>query len=248
LHLEFDILKGVPRAARLTDANASERQVLREWLRPGKLYVLDAGFAEYALLEEIRGAKSSFVARLRDNAVYDVLEERALSDADLAAGVLFDRVVRLGCPSKRGDLSEPVRLVKVHVKSPPQRSLGRRRSRVSSKKTFRHRPIEFDLLIATDLLEPPAEVIGTLFRSRWTIELFFRWFKCVLGFGHLLSESQRGVQILVYCALIVSVLITLWTGRKPTKRTLEMIQLYFQGWAQLDELEAHIASLERKTS
>jgi len=53
------------------------------------------------------------------------------------------------------------------------------------------------------------------------------------------------VQTIVYCALIVSLLITLWTGRKPTKRTLEMIQLYFQGWAELDELEAHIEGLKK---
>ena len=248
LHLEFNILKSVPMAAHVTDGNGSERQVLRDRLRPGKLYVLDAGFAQYALLEAIRAGESSFVARLYDNAVYEVIEEGALTEADRAAGVLFDRVVRLGCRAKRGDLSEPVRVVQIHVKSPAQGGLSRRQSRVSSKKALRPRPTEFDLLIVTDLLEPPAEVIGTLFRSRWTIELFFRWFKCVLGFGHLLSESQEGVQILVYCALIVSVLITLWTGRKPTKRTLEMIQLYFQGWAELDELEAHIASLERRTS
>jgi hypothetical protein len=36
----------------------------------------------------------------------------------------------------------------------------------------------------------------------------------------------------------------LWT-LPPTKRTLEMVQLYFQGWAELDELQAHLAALKR---
>ena len=116
---------------------------------------------------------------------------------------------------------------------------------MSSKKTFRHRPEEYDLLIATDLMDLPAEQVAMLFRFRWTIELFFRWFKCGLGFSHLLCESEKGLQILVYCALILSLFVVLWTGRKPTIRTLEMLQLYAQGWAQEDEFEAHLASLRK---
>jgi len=201
--------------------------------------------ATYGLFEEIRQAGSSFVARLRDNAACELIEERPLTETDHQSGVIFDRVVRLGSATKCGELSSPVRVVKVHVVNPPHRGLARRRSRVSSKKTFRHRPTEYDMLLVSDRLDLPAETIALLYRYRWTIELFFRWFKCVLKFNHLMFESKRGIEILVYCALIASLLITLWTGRKPTKRTLEMVQLYFQGWAQLDELEEHIASLKR---
>ena len=245
LHLEFNVLKGIPKMGRVTEANGSECAALRADLRPGQLYLLDAGYNHYALFEEIRQAGSSWVTRLRDNAVYDTVEERALTDNDRAAGVTFDRVVRLGSPTKRDALTAPVRLVQVHVKSPAVNGLARRRSRVSSKKTFRHVPTEYDLLLMTDQLDLPAETIALLYRWRWTVELFFRWFKCVLGFQHLIFESRRGVEIMVYCALIASLLISLWTGRKPTKRTLEMVQLYFQGWAELDELEAHITSLKR---
>ena len=86
------------------------------------------------------------------------------------------------------------------------------------------------------------------YRYRWQIELFFRWMKCVLGCRHLLSTCQNGVEIQVYMALIASLLITMWTGRKPTKRTYEMLCLYFQGWAELDELVAHIESLAKHES
>ncbi len=105
-----------------------------------------------------------------------------------------------------------------------------RRSKVSRKKTFGHRPDEYDILLVTDRMDLPAETIALPYRYRWTIEMFFRWFKCVLKFSHLMFESKRGVEILVHCALIASLLITLRTGRKPTKRTLETVQLYFQGW------------------
>jgi hypothetical protein len=78
------------------------------------------------------------------------------------------------------------------------------------------------------------------YRFRWTIELFFRWLKCVLGGKQLLTTSANGVALQIYTVLIVSLLIVLWTGRKPTKRTWEMLQFYFQGWASLDEVEAHL--------
>ena len=46
-------------------------------------------------------------------------------------------------------------------------------------------------------------------------------------------------------AIIASLLISVWTGRKPTKRTFEMICHYFSGWASLEELMAHIEQLKR---
>ena len=80
------------------------------------------------------------------------------------------------------------------------------------------------------------------------MELFFRWFKCILGARHLVAQSQEGLTLQLYAGLIASLLISVWTGHKPTKRTFEMVCLYFSGWASLDELDAHIATLqEHKT-
>ena len=49
----------------------------------------------------------------------------------------------------------------------------------------------------------------------------------------------------MYAALIVSLLIVLRTGRKPTKRTYEMIQFYLLGWVSDAEFDAHLAKLKR---
>ena len=97
MHLEFDILKGAPLRAQVTDANASERTQLKSSLSSGKLYCLDAGYREYQLLDSIIQKKSSFVVRLQDNTSYEIMEEHQLSKADREAGVEFDRTVRLGC-------------------------------------------------------------------------------------------------------------------------------------------------------
>ena len=244
MHLEFDILKGVPLRAQVTDANASERAQLKSSLSSGKLYCLDAGYREYQLLDSIIQKKSSFVVRLQDNTSYEIIEEHQLSKADREAGVAFDRTVRLGCKQKRDILSRPIKIIQIHYYDERVLSGYKRKSRVSSKKTFRTRSPEHTLLIATNRMDLPAELIGLLYRYRWQIEIFFRWFKCILGCQHLLSLSQNGIQIQIYCALIASLLIRLWTGRKPTKRTFEMICLYFQGWASMDELMTHIEGLK----
>ena len=242
LHLEFDLLKSVPTLASLTEGNGNEKTILRKQLRSGKIYVVDAGYAQYSLLEDILKARSSFVCRLRDNAVWETLYEKPLSPEDRQAGVQRDLVVHLGSKTKQEDLSTPVRVIEIHHFDPAPR---RRPSRVSSKKTFRTRNANYTLLIVTDLLELPAELIALIYRFRWQIELFFRWLKCILKCQHFLSLSQNGVAIQIYCALIASLLISLWTGRKPDKRTFEMLCLHMQGWASDQELERHLQSLKK---
>ena len=94
-HVHLELLKGVPVAAAVTDANTDEAAVLGEQLQPGRLYVLDRGYFQYGLYRAILDAGSSFICRARDNVVVqEVLEERELSSDALAAGVVRDAVVR----------------------------------------------------------------------------------------------------------------------------------------------------------
>jgi len=241
LHLEFDIRKQVPTRATLTHGNGNEKKILKTFLAPDTIYLLDCGYAEYKLLDEIIDSRSAFVIRLRDNAAYSILEEKTLTENDRKAGIQKDLIVTLGCDSKKDCCPQPLRIIQVFHKGEETK---RRPSRVSSKKTFRTREVDYTFLLATNLLNLPAETVARLFSLRWQIELFFRWFKCVLGCNHLVALSENGLTIQIYCALIASLLITLWTGRKPTKRTFEMITLHFLGWASDEELERHIQKLK----
>ena len=80
-----------------------------------------------------------------------------------------------------------------------------------------------------------------IYRYRWQIELFFKWIKCILGCRHWLAESQRGVTLQLYLALIAALLLQLATGQRPTKRMLELIRLHQMGWATLEELTQGLA-------
>jgi hypothetical protein len=235
-HVEFELIKGVPVAATLTEAHADERKVLEANLRPGRLYVDDRGYADYGLFQKILDAGSHFVTRLRDNAVFEVVEERELSAEALKAGVVRDAVVWLGGPQTRDKLCHPMRIVEVECH--PHRK---------PNKTGRGGPEQGDtILIVTDLLDVPAEVVAMLYEHRWQIEIFFRMFKHLLGCRHLLSHCQNGIELQVYSAIVACLLIALYTGGKPTQRTYEMLAWYFMGWADEDELETHIAKLKKQ--
>ncbi len=224
MHIHFDVLKGVPVEATVTAGTGSETAQLRATLQPQRLYVIDRGYADYQLFQDIIDAQSGFIGRIKSNAVCTVVEERPLSAAAVAAGVRSDRLVQLGGPQSGAALKQPLRIVEVHTSD----SHGK--------------PIV--LLLATNRLDLDAELVALGYRYRWAIELFFRWFKCILGCKHLLSDSRNGVTIQVYLGIIASLLISLWTGKKPTKRTWEMLQFYFCGLATAEELQAHIDQLE----
>jgi hypothetical protein len=226
MHVHFDVLKGVPCEVTVTTGNDSETEQLRATLQARRLYVIDRGYAEYQLFQDIVDAKSDFIGRLRDNAVGTVVEERPLTPAARAAGVRSDRLVWLGGPQSGTVFQQPVRVLEV----------------ATGKSDAQGRP-EI-LLLATSRLDLDAELVALAYRFRWTVELFFRWLKCILGCRHLLANSQNGVTMQIYLALIASLLISLWVGRRPTIRTLEMLQFYFTGWATEAELQAHLDQLE----
>jgi hypothetical protein len=102
------------------------------------------------------------------------------------------------------------------------------------------------LRILTNLLNVPAEIIARIYEHRWQIEVFFRTLKHLLGCRHLLSHHPDGIRIQTYGAIIACLLINLWTGRQPTKRTHEMLCDYLMGWADEDELLAHLAKLKTR--
>jgi len=226
MYLAFEVLRGVPVKVSVTEGNGSEKNELRKMLEAGRLYVVDRGYAEYQLFQEIIDAQSSFVGRIRNDANWTVVEERPLSPEAKAAGVLSDRVVWLGGKKSRKALNQTLRVIEV-----------------ATGKTDKDGNPEV-LLLATDRMDLDAELVALAYRYRWSVELFFRWFKCILGCYHLLSNCENGVEIQVYVAIIASLLVSLWTGKKPTKRTCEMLCFYFCGMADEDELLAHLNKLK----
>jgi hypothetical protein len=245
LHTHFEVDRHVPTRIDVTGAgggDCDERVVLERTVEPDHLYVMDRGYAKFALFNRIVASQSSYVCRLRDNSACEVIAERPLTDADRAERVTQDAIVILGQSSKKEARPDhPMRLITIACK--PHRKQGR--SQRYARKGSTGPASDGVLRLATNLLDVPAEVIALLYHYRWTVEIFFRFFKQILGCRHLLSRSPNGIEIQTYCAIIACMLISLWTGKKPTLRTYEMICWYLVGMADLEELLAHIARLKK---
>ena len=240
LHTQFEVFRGTVSRVDVTGSKpkgeSDERAVLARTVEADRCYLMDRGYAKFLLWNIIHAADSSYVCRVRDNSVYEVVKEKPLTAADRKAGVISDQIVKFTGSKADAMPDHPVRLVVVSASEHTSRG-----SRATGSSTGPS--CDGKLRLATDLLEIPAELIAEAYRLRWLIELFFRMFKQLLGCRHLLSTKQNGVEIQTYVAIIACLLILIHTGRAPTKRTFEMICLYMSGWASLEELERHIEKL-----
>jgi len=245
IHLHYNVSRSVPVLLELTNGNGDEKKSLREHLTAACLYLIDRGYVDYKLYQEISAAGSSFVGRLRCNAAMEVLTSRPLTAKDRAAGVETDEEVWLGRIKDGTRMPRPVRVIKVHVKNPPARNLKPKVAKVNGKvKAIRTHEEEFDAWLVTDRLDLPADVVVLLYRYRWQVETFFRWFKCVLGCRHMFAESPQGLTIQIYAALIAGLLIVLWTGCKPTRYVLSATVFYLTGIATWEELRRELDRLK----
>jgi IS4 transposase len=199
---------------------------------------LDRGYEKYALWNANHAKESQYVCRIRDNPSFEVLENRPLSEQAAKDNILCDQIVRFGGEQTNQPPNHTTRVVMVKINPLDSRS---RKDAISAPSS------DGILRIVTNNLDIPAEIVAALYLLRWTIELYFRMIKQLLGCRHLLCQTD-GVTIEIYLAIIACIMIMSITGKSPTKRTYEMISFYMTGWASLDELEEHIKKLSDKVA
>lgn len=223
LHLSLELDHQTPARVRVTPGKGCERKEWKQVLRRGDATIGDRYYGEdYKLFSQLEEQGVMFVVRLREQAVIQTEAPLEVSAADQAAGVLQDAWVKLGCTKRY----ESMRLRLVRVQTPKE-----------------------VLLLATNLgpQELSAGDVALLYKERWRIELFFRWIKCILGCRHWLAESAQGAALQLYLALIAALLLQLYTGTRPNRRLMELLQFYALGWASLEEVMAGVRrEAERK--
>lgn len=240
VHMELQIGLPAPEHFTLTPAKGRERQVLQRQLRGGCCYVTDRGYQSVALANAIHAAGSRYVCRVRHDLVYSVVKDLELSAEDRAAGVLSEQIVLIAQGRKQRP-DHIVRLVTLKAEVHPKRV-----ARKPGTKTLS----PGKLLVLTDVSQEQASaaVVGLLYQYRWSIEVFFRVFKQVLGMRHLLGHREEAVRIQVCCTVLCCVLLELWTGQKADLPTVRMMQWYVLGVATLEEVQAFVARRKKAKS
>lgn len=227
LNVSFHLLKDAPVAAQVTVGKACERATLREQLKPGDAYVGDRYYGEhYAFFAQLTRRGCRYLIRLIEkSATTTVVEELPVTKEDEAAGVMRQAMVRLG---SKHTLSEVLRVI-----------------------WFTGTGGQLIMLATNMSVEELSAADATgLYRHRWQVEYFFRWVKCLMGCGHWIAESPRGVAIQLYLALIGALLLQLDLGRRPSKRVWELLQWHQGGMLDNETatrlLQRQLAAEEKK--
>jgi hypothetical protein len=197
------------------------------------IYLLDRNFVSFAFLNAVLAKGSHFVLRLKKKVNFTVQEAHALTDEDRQHGVLRDEVGNLSGPASKGNAD-----ARSCSDKPPAQLL--RRVTVWDK----NKQQEVELL--TDLLDVPAFVIGTLYRLRWQIELYFRWLKVLAGFRHLVSQSENGIRMQFYIGVLMALLIHVHTGTSVSKYTLIWVGWLESGRGTPEAMAQALARHERE--
>ena len=179
---------------RVNDITAAKTMPIED----GATYVFDKGYYDFAFWARLDAQGCRFVTRLKKNSPAHLVEARAINGNN----ILFDRIVTLSqrlSSQRRNPYSAPVRLVGVRIQT------GR------------------EITLVTNDLQAPAAEIADLYKSRWQIELFFKWIKQNLKLAHFLGTSRNAVTIQIMTALIAYLLLRIASIRHAAHGSLQAI-------------------------
>ncbi len=184
LHTLLDLRGSIPTFIHISDGKLHDVNVLDMLaFEAGAFYVMDRGYVDFARLYTLHQAGAFFVTRAKSP-----MDARRVYSAttDRTSGVICDQRVMLnGFYSAR---KYPEHLRRIRFKDP------------ESGKT---------LIFLTNNTALPALTICALYKSRWQVELFFKWIKQHLRIKHFLGTSENAVKTQVWCAVATYVLIAI---------------------------------------
>lgn len=184
LHTLLDLRGNIPTFIYISDGKLHDVNVLDFLpLEPGAFYVMDRGYVDFERLYTITQAAAFFVTRAKSNLKFRRLYSRQV---DRAAGVICDQTIVLTGPVSKKDYPEKLRRIKYND---PQ--LGK------------------TLVFLTNNFTLPTLTIAQLYRSRWQVELFFKWIKQNLRIKTFYGTSENAVKTQIWIAISVYVLVAI---------------------------------------
>ncbi len=167
--------------ARVNDITAAKAMPIE----PGRTYVFDLGYYDFGWWADLVARGCRFVTRLKKNTPTRLIAERTVAEG---GNILADRVVRL-----------PERLARSRT-NPCACDLREVHVRIDTGKILR---------IVSNDLDSEAEQIAQLYKTRWQIELFFRWVKQTLKIRKFLGTSENAIRCQIAVALIAHLLLSM---------------------------------------
>jgi Transposase DDE domain/Domain of unknown function (DUF4372) len=184
LHTLLDLRGSIPAFIHISDGKMHEVNVLDMLtFEPGAFYVMDRGYIDFRRLYKLHQSGSFFVTRAKSN----LDARRVYSQAvDKDKGLIYDQTIMLNGFYKAQEYPEHLRRIK-----------------------YRDPQTEQILIFLTNNTSLPALTIAALYKSRWQVELFFKWIKQHLRIKKFLGNSENAVKTQIWCAVSTYVLIAI---------------------------------------
>jgi putative transposase len=184
MHVVYDAQADVPHCVEITAANVNDIEIgSRMPIEAGMTYVYDKGYCRFAWWREIHDSKAFFVTRPKINMRLRATKQRYVRK-QIGDGfrVIDDAEVML---VSKGDSRLPIPLRRVRVKRDEGGTIT---------------------LITNDLTRSAVE-IAALYKSRWQIELLFRWIKQHLDIRKFIANNENAIKLQVIAAMIAYLLL-----------------------------------------
>ena len=184
LHTLLDLRGGIPTCVVITHGNVHDVNILDYlFVEPGALYIIDRGYLDFARLYSFTQTSAFFVTRSKRNLNFKRLYSQAV---DKSTGIQCDQIILFNNFYQRKDYPEKIR--RIRYLDPDK------------NKRFYFLTNNFTL---------PALTIAELYRSRWKIELFFKWIKQNLRIKKFYGNSENSVKTQIWIAISVYVIIAI---------------------------------------
>jgi Domain of unknown function (DUF4372)/Transposase DDE domain len=184
MHTLLDLHGNIPTFISITSGKVHDVNILDEiWPEAGAFYVLDRGYLDFGRLFGFTAAAAFFVVRTKSNVI---LERRYSHVVDTTTGVRSDHTVILTAIDSAKVYPDPLRRVSYLD--------------VETRKRFKFLTNNFAL---------PALTIAQIYRSRWQVELFFKWIKQHLRIKAFYGTSENAVKTQIWIAVSVYVLVAI---------------------------------------
>jgi len=185
LHTLLNLRGNIPSFIRVTAAKVPDTTVLGD-IQPeaGSFYILDRGYLDFSRLYTLHQALSFFVVRSKSRIVYRRICSHPI---DKSTGLRSDQTVHIGSLSGIANhYPEKIRRIRFYD---------------STNNNY--------LTFLTNNFTLPALTISELYKSRWQIELFFKWIKQHLRIKAFYGTSENAVKTQIWIAISVYVLIAI---------------------------------------
>lgn len=198
LHTLLDLRGYIPAFIHISDGKLHDVNVLDLLApEPGAFYVMDRAYLDFARLYRLHQSLCFFVLRTKTNTKYRRILSRKV---DRSTELVCDQTIKLTGTKSIKDFPEPLRLVK-----------------------YRDKERDKTLVFITNNFSLPAMTIAELYRSRWHVELFFKWIKQHLRIKRFYGTSENAVKSQIWIAVSVYVLVGIIKKRLDLEASLYTI-------------------------